>query len=42
LSKEASTALHRVSHWVGPICDIPKASRPLHGSASLNSCTTLL
>jgi hypothetical protein len=42
LSKEASTAFHRVSHWVGPTGAIPKASCPEHGSASLNSSTSLL
>jgi hypothetical protein len=42
LSKEASTALHRVSHWVGPTSAIPKVSCPEHGSTSLNSSTTLL
>jgi hypothetical protein len=42
LSNEASTALHRVSHWVGPTGAIPKAVCPEHGSASPNSSTTLL
>jgi hypothetical protein len=42
LSKEASTALHCVSHWVGPSSAIPNAGCLEHGSASLNSSTTLL
>jgi hypothetical protein len=42
LSKEASTALHRVSHWVGPTGAIFKAGSPEHGSTSHNSSTTLL
>jgi hypothetical protein len=42
LSKEASTALHHVSHWVGPTGAIPKGGCPKHGSTSLNSSTTLL
>jgi hypothetical protein len=42
LSKEASTAHHHVSHWVGPTGAIPKASCPEHGSASHNSSTMLL
>jgi hypothetical protein len=42
LSNEASTALHRVSLWVGPTGAIPKASSPEHGSPSFSSSTTLL
>jgi hypothetical protein len=42
LLKEASTAFHRVSHWVGPTGTIPKASSPAHFRASLNFSTTLL
>jgi hypothetical protein len=37
LSKEASTAFHRFSHWVGPTCSIPKAIWPEHFSASHNA-----